>query len=84
MYELIYSRRALKELKKLAKEDNERIIASLERVRIRPEAHLLKMVGSPLYRLKVGQYRAIIKMENDKLLIIVIKIGHRKNVYDKL
>ena len=81
MYEIIYSQSALKQLKKLEKGIQERIIAVLERIRTKPETHVKKLVGDPGYRLRVGDYRVILDIEPSKLLILVIKIGHRKNVY---
>ena len=81
MYEIVFSDTALKQLEKLEKNLQERIIVSLERIRIRPEAYVKKLVGDPSYRLRVGDYRIILDIDNSKLLILVIKVGHRKNVY---
>ena len=33
------------------------------------------------YKLRIGDYRVIIDLEKDKLIVLIIKIGHRKNVY---
>ena len=81
MYELFYSDSAKKQLHKLPKEVRDRILRSLERIRIRPEAYIEKLVGIPGYKFRVGDYRVIMDIENDRLLILVIKIEHRKNVY---
>ena len=81
MYGLFYSDLAKKQLYKLPKEVHDRILRSLERIRIRPEAYIEKLVGIPGYKFRVGDYRVIMDIENDRLLILVIKIGHRKNVY---
>ena len=83
-YEIIFTDTSRKQFKKLEKDVQERIIKALERIRIRPEVHVKKLVGDPGYRLRVGEYRAIIDIEKDKLIILVIKIGHRKNIYKKL
>ncbi|MCK5177615.1 MAG: type II toxin-antitoxin system RelE/ParE family toxin, partial [Candidatus Aenigmarchaeota archaeon] len=69
------------QLKKLEKNIQKRIIAVLERIRIRPEAHVKKLVGESAYKLRVGNYRILMDIDNGTLLIMVIKIGHRKNVY---
>jgi mRNA interferase RelE/StbE len=34
-----------------------------------------------LWRIRVGSYRVIYQIEDDRLLILVVKIGHRKDVY---
>lgn len=80
-YEIIFTDKALKQLKKLEHDDQERIIKSLERIRIRPEAHVTKLVGDPGYRLRVGNYRVLLDINKGKLLILILKIGHRKSIY---
>ena len=82
MYEIIISERAFKELGKLEKSIQKRIINALERIRFRPEAYVTKLVGDPGYRLRVGDYRIIIDIDKNKLL--VLKVGHRKNIYKNL
>ncbi|MCX6773690.1 MAG: type II toxin-antitoxin system RelE/ParE family toxin [Candidatus Micrarchaeota archaeon] len=83
MYELIYSPEALKQLEKLEKDIRERIITALERLRIRPEScDIKKLTGMRGYRFRVGDYRVIFDMEKERLMILVLKIGHRKNIYD--
>jgi mRNA interferase RelE/StbE len=82
-YEIIFSDQALRQLKKLEKTVLGRIIAALERIRIRPQAYVTKLVGDPGYKLRVGDYRLIMDIENNKLTILVLKAGHRKNMYQK-
>lgn len=81
MYDLIFSETATHQLHKLERVLQERIISALERIRIRPEAYLKKLVGYSAYRLRVGDYRIIIDLDQNKLIILVLKMGHRKNVY---
>jgi len=83
-YEIIFTDTSRKQFKKLEKNLQERIIKALERIRIRPEAHVKKLVGDSGYRLRVGEYRVIIDIYKDRLIILVIKIGHRKNIYKNL
>lgn len=82
MYEIIFSEAAEKQLSKLEKEVQRRILAALEKIRIRPESFVKKLVGDPAYRLRVGDYRVIMDIDKGKLLILVIKIGHRRNIYE--
>ncbi len=83
VYEIIFSQKAKKQLFKLEKVIQERIISALERIRIRPETYVTKLVGDPGYKLRVGDYRVIMDIDKDNLLILVIKVGHRRNVYEK-
>jgi len=81
LYEIIFSQKAKKQLFKLEKNIQKRIISVLERIRIRPEAYITKLVGDPGYKLRVGDYRIIIDIDNNNLIILVIKIGHRRDIY---
>ena len=82
MYELIYSETALKQLRKLDKPIQERILSGLERLRIRPEScDVKKLVGMEGYRFRVGDYRVVFDIDKGKLHILVFQIGHRKNIY---
>jgi len=83
LYEIIFSRKAKKQLFKLERTIQERIIFALERIRIRPEDYLTKLVGDPGYKLRIGDYRVIMDIDKTNLLILVIKIGHRKDIYKK-
>ena len=82
-YEVIFSDSADKQLNKLSLDVQKRIISTLKRCRIRPHAHVKKLVGSEYYRLRVGNYRVIIDIVDNKLVIYVIEIGHRKSIYKK-
>lgn len=81
-YEIIFSDKAFRQLKKLEKSIQERIIAVLERIRVRPETYVTKLVDDPGYKLRVGDYRVIMDIENSKLKILILKVGHRKNTCD--
>ncbi len=80
-YEILFSDKAFKQLKKIERKIQERIFAVLERIRIRPEKYVTKLVGDPGYKLRVGDHRVILDIEKKQLLILVIKIGHRKKIY---
>jgi len=81
-YEIVLSDRAFRQLKKLDRNIQERIVSALERIRVRPEDHITKLIGDPGYKLRVGDYRVILDIDKNILKILVIKIGHRKNIYD--
>lgn len=83
MYKIEFSREVEKQLYKLEQKIQERIIATLERIRIRPFYFVKRLVGSLYYRLRVGDYRVILDIKEDKLIIFVIEMGHRRNIYKK-
>ena len=81
MYEIIFSDTASKQFKKLEQKIQQRIFNALDRIKIRPEAYLIKLVGQDLYKFRVGEYRLLMDLFQDKLVILVVKVGHRRNVY---
>jgi mRNA interferase RelE/StbE len=81
MYEIIFTDLAEKQFSKLDRALQERVIAVLERVRIRPEAYVKKLVGESSYRLRVSDYRVILEIEHDSSRMFVIKIGNRSVIY---
>ena len=82
-YIIIYSDKAYRQFKKLERNVQERIKAALERVRIRPEVYVSKLIGDPGYKLRVGDYRVIMDIDNKNLIILVLKAGHRRNIYNR-
>ena len=84
MYTLTYSDKFTKQIKKLDRGMQGRIVSSLERCRIRPYSHAKKMLGSPYFGLRVGVYRVIIDIQKNQLRILVIMMGHRKDIYKKI
>ena len=81
VYEVIFSEKAEDQLKKLEKNIQERIISVLERIKVRPELYAVKLIGDRGYKLRVGDYRLILDIDKNKLMILVIKLGHRRNIY---
>ena len=81
MYEIILHNIAKKQLSKLDIKLQNRILKTLERIKIRPHSFVKNLSGSPNFRLRVGDYRVILKIINNKLIIFVLELGHRKNIY---
>ena len=80
-YNIIFSDKALKQLKKIDPSVQQRIIATLERIRIRPCNYVTKLVGDSGYRLRIGDYRVLLDIDINELHILVLKVGHRKKIY---
>ena len=80
-YKIEFSPIAQKQFDGLEKTIQERITASLERIRVRPYDFVKKLSGYPYYRSRIGDYRLILDIKNELLLVIVIEVGHRKNIY---
>lgn len=83
MYNVELSKLAEKQFDKLDGPIQERITSSLERIRILPHSYIKKLIGCPYFSLRVGDYRLILDIQKDRLIIFVIELGHRKNIYKK-
>jgi|TARA_B100002003_G_C13998977_1_gene482326 mRNA interferase RelE/StbE len=83
MYSIEFSKIAEKQFDKLEKSIQIRIVSRLERCRIRPYAYVKKLVASPYFSLRVGDYRVILNIIENKLIIFVIQLGHRRDIYQK-
>ncbi len=86
MYSIIYSPAARKDLNKLPVDVAKNIVSSIKEIKENPKLHVKKLKGSPkspIYSLRVGEYRVIMSIEGDKLIIFVIEIGHRSKIYRK-
>ncbi len=83
MYKIEFSEKAQKQFDKLTLEIQGRIINVLERIKIRPYSYVKKIIGSPYFRARVGANRLILDIKNEILIIYVIEVGHRKNIYKK-
>ena len=82
-YELAFTRKALTQLRKTDREARARIIRTLERIRVRPQRYVKRLVGSPYFRIRSGDYRIIIDIRENVLVILVLEVGHRKKIYDR-
>ena len=83
MYDIEFSKIAEKQFYKLEKNIQLRIISILKRIKIRPFNHVIKLVGSPYFRLRVGDYRIMLDIDTKNQLITILKVAHRKNIYDR-
>ena len=81
MYQIIFSDTALKQFKR---DLQQRIKNSLERIIIRPESYIKRLVGESYYSFRVGDYRLILDIQKDKMIIFIIIMGHRKDIYENL
>ncbi|MBF0519956.1 MAG: type II toxin-antitoxin system RelE/ParE family toxin [Nitrospirae bacterium] len=79
MKNIVLSRRAKSDLRKLDRSIVDRVISKIESLNENPIALSLTGTLKGCYKLPVGQWRVIYTIENDD--IIVLNIGHRKDIY---
>jgi len=82
MYSIQIEKNAEEFLKKLDKKDAELILNKIYSIRDNPFRYLKRLQGSKLWRLRIVDFRAVVDVIVSMNRIMVLKIGHRKNVYD--
>ena len=83
MYNIEFDKRAADLFRKLDKSLQERIGKKIELLKENP--HLgIPLVGNftGFYKLRIGDYRVIYKIKNEQLIVLILNVGHRKNIYD--
>lgn len=83
MYEVNFDKRAKDFLKKLKRGEQGIILDRIEKLKENP--FLGKRLAGNLFglwRLRIDKFRVLYKIIDDKLIIVILDIGHRKNIYD--
>jgi mRNA interferase RelE/StbE len=80
-YRLVYTQRALKDIRNLDPQARQRIGQSLKRFEDDPLKFASKLtdlnIGS--YRFRIGEYRVVFDLEGEE--IVVLRVGHRRDIY---
>ena len=74
---------AWKSIMRLSESLQERVWSAIESLEMAPRASgVEKLQGfQNLYRVRVGNYRIVYEIQDDVLIVIVVKVGHRRDVY---
>jgi mRNA interferase RelE/StbE len=82
-YTLQFKPAALRQLEKLSSDVQKRVALKIERLRGDPfPAGCKKMVALPdTWRIRAGDYRVVYQVHRGVLLVLVLTVGHRKDVY---
>ena len=75
---------AEKQLRKLPEDIAKVILAKIYSIRDNPLSYIERLKGGSMWKLRIGDYRAILVISTKDNTINVIKVGHRKNIYKKL
>lgn len=86
MYQVSYTPSAVKYLRKLDRSTQKRLLNAIEELAKdpTPPRSILLKGGQGERRIRVGDYRVIYEVNNGELIILVLKIGHRRDVYRQL
>lgn len=85
-YTVEISTSAAKSLAKIEKKTRLRIIGAIELLAVDPQppgVKLLRGGKQGRWRARVGDYRIVYTVENDRLIVLVLRVAHRREVYDR-
>lgn len=82
-YNVIFSDAARRALDKIHPQPRARMIARAEALASDPFPPGAKRLHGPeySYRIRVGDYRVIYEVQHDRLVVLVVRVGHRREVY---
>jgi mRNA interferase RelE/StbE len=82
-YKIEVSATAERQLKKIRREDTIRILRSISLLADEPRpSGCRKLSGyDDIYRIRIGHYRVIYEIDGKRIIIVILKIGHRREVY---
>ena len=81
-YKLVFKKSVAKDLRAIPKADISALLKRMDTLAIDPRAPgCEKLSGQERYRVRQGRYRILYEIHDDELVVTVVKIGHRKEVY---
>ncbi|MEL7315348.1 MAG: type II toxin-antitoxin system RelE/ParE family toxin [Cyanobacteria bacterium J06559_3] len=82
-YRIEFAKNATKQFKALPANEQHRLKPKIDALAAEPRpAGVVKLSGEEnLYRIRVGNYRIIYTIEDKQLLVLVLKLGHRREIY---
>ncbi|NCO96840.1 MAG: type II toxin-antitoxin system RelE/ParE family toxin [Candidatus Aenigmarchaeota archaeon CG_4_10_14_0_8_um_filter_37_24] len=83
-FNVIWSPKSDKQMMRLDKTIRKRIYEKVESIRNNPYNFTKRLFGMELYSLRAGDYRVIMNIRRNVMTIFIVKVGHRKEVYERL
>ena len=81
-YRIYIEKSAQKTLSKIPVSDQDKIIETIKNFSANPRPPGVKKLSNrDAWRIRIGNYRIIYEIEDNRLIVIVINIGHRKDIY---
>jgi mRNA interferase RelE/StbE len=81
-YELVFKKSVAKDLRDLPTQDVKRIMQRIRSLADDPRpAGCEKLSSLERYRIRQGVYRIIYEIDDDRIVVVVVKVGHRREVY---
>jgi mRNA interferase RelE/StbE len=81
-YRVIFRKSVALDLRRIPNRDLRKILAAIESLSKEPRPLVTeKLSGQEKYRVRQGNYRIIYEINDEEIIVIVVKVGHRKEVY---
>jgi mRNA interferase RelE/StbE len=82
LYKLTFKQSVTKDLRKIPRKDVDRILALIQGLTVNPRPpNSKKLSAQERYRIRQGDYRILYSIEDEELVVCVVKIGHRREIY---
>lgn len=82
-FEVLIKRSAVKEIESIPrKKDRQRVVGRIRQLAEEPQPPgCRKLSGRDRYLIRQGSYRIVYAVEDERLIVYVVKVGHRRDVY---
>lgn len=83
-YKILIRPSVTKDFKSIPQKDQKKILAKIESLANDPRPpSSIKLSGDERYRIRQGNYRILYEIQDDILIVTIVKVAHRKDVYKK-
>ena len=82
-WQVIWSEKSLRQLERIDKKNAQKIYDSVLDCTKDPFRMILRLIDSSFYRLRVGNYRVILDLQQSMMIIFVVETDHREKIYKK-
>ena len=81
-YRITFKKSVVKDLRVIPKNDIKKILSKIDALAVDPRGEgCIKLSGQENYRVRQGLYRIVYEIKDDVLVVNVVKVAHRSNVY---
>jgi mRNA interferase RelE/StbE len=81
-YKIVFRKSVAKDLRRIPNQDLRRILDTVDSLSDEPRpVGIEKLSGQEKYRARQGNYRIIYEIKDDEAVVVVVKVGHRRDVY---
>ena len=81
VWRVVWSGKSVKQLGKIDKRNTQKIYDSVLGCIDDPFRDVVRLTNSPFYRLRVGNYRVVLDLQQSKMIIFVVETDHRGKIY---